>query len=586
MAPAGVGPADVKRPEAPRHDGLLNRLSGQRPRTTSASPAAGQANDQVHSATPLPIGTRLGTFEVTGIVHRDLSGIVYAGEDRSTPGKFAIKEYLPATLADRMASGKVGLRSLRYKPSFQEGKDQFLSNGRMLAALDEPALIRVLQCWKQNGTAYMAMPLYEGQTLSEMVRVSARPGEAWLKAMLRPLLGALATLHRFECYPCNVTPDSIVMLQDGSPLLFAFGAGRRRTSSSSGDLRHDLNPGFAPIEQYAHDPTMPEGPWTDVYAVAAVIRFAITGKPLPPLAARMAADTLQPLRDAHPDYSAVFLDAVDRGVAVLPRDRPQTIVDFQKVLGIYQPAGGATPIAAEPPPVAPGTARWMTEFAQPDPGVDDAAVDGTRAVEVSVEQIVLPALGGSADGARNGASQGVMQSSTRRRPWKLVTQVSVVGVFALGVLVWALDERRQASSATADRSPAVAPVAALGTAAPSPAPATHLPESASSPVAAPVEGAPRGAAAGAMVANSEPKPAESVAILPKTGKVRLSIKPWGEVLVDGKTRGVSPPLKELSIAEGRHRIQVRNGDFPGFDRELDIKPGSKDEIAWSFKAPE
>jgi len=67
--------------------------------------------------------------------------------------------------------------------------------------------------------------------------------------------------------------------------------------------------------------------------------------------------------------------------------------------------------------------------------------------------------------------------------------------------------------------------------------------------------------------------------------VRLSIKPWGEVLVDGKARGVSPPLKELSIAEGRHRIQIRNGDFPGFDRELDIKPGSKDEIAWSFKAP-
>ena len=89
----------------------------------------------------------------------------------------------------------------------------------------------------------------------------------------------------------------------------------------------------------------------------------------------------------------------------------------------------------------------------------------------------------------------------------------------------------------------------------------------------------------ATVATAEPRPAESLASVPKTRKVRLSIKPWGEVLVDGKARGVSPPLKELSIAEGRHRIQIRNGDFPGFDRELDIKPGSKDEIAWSFKAP-
>jgi len=551
VAPSPAGAADVKQPAPARHDGLLNRLSGGRPRTTSITPAAADGNDPVHSATPLPIGTLLGTFEVTGITHRDLSGIVYAAEDRSSTGKFAIKEYLPATLADRMASGKVGLRSLRYKPSFEEGKDRFLSNGRMLAALDEPALVRVLQCWKQNGTAYMAMPLYDGQTLSEILRVSARPGEAWLKAMLGPLLGALATLHRFDCYPCNVTPDNIVMLQDGTPLLFAFGAGRRTTTSSSGDLRHDLNPGFAPIEQYAHDPTMPEGPWTDVYAIAAVIRLAITGKPLPPLAARMAADTLQPLRNAHPEYSAVFLDAIDRGVAVLPGDRPQTIVDFRKLLGI-----------------------------------DDAAEDGTRAVMASVEQIVLPALGSESDEAHDDVSQPTMQSSPGVLPRKLVLQVSVVGLFALGVLLWSLDERRQVSPATADRTPVLPPVAAPGAgAAPSPAPATDVPVSASSPVAALVEATPRGAAAGAMVANAEPKLAESVAHVAKTGKVRLSIKPWGEVLVDGKARGVSPPLKELSIAEGRHRIQIRNGDFPGFDRELDIKPGSKDEIAWSFKAP-
>ena len=85
-----------------------------------------------------------------------------------------------------------------------------------------------------------------------------------------------------------------------------------------------------------------------------------------------------------------------------------------------------------------------------------------------------------------------------------------------------------------------------------------------------------------------PNPAainEPAAPAPRIGKVRLSIRPWGEVLVDGKSRGVSPPLKEISIPEGRHRIQIRNGDFPAYDSELDIKAGSKDEIAYSFKAP-
>jgi hypothetical protein len=72
---------------------------------------------------------------------------------------------------------------------------------------------------------------------------------------------------------------------------------------------------------------------------------------------------------------------------------------------------------------------------------------------------------------------------------------------------------------------------------------------------------------------------------PPTGKIQFSIKPWGEIIVDGKTRGVSPPIKELSIPEGRHRIKIRNGTFPGYESELDIKAGSTGSISYSFKAP-
>jgi hypothetical protein len=301
-------------------------------------------------------------------------------------------------------AARSGLRSLRYKASFQEGKERFLSNGRMLAALDEPALIRVLRCWKQNGTAYMAMPLYEGQTLGEVLRASPRPSEAWLKSMLGPLLDALATLHRFDCYPCNVTPDNVVILQDGTPLLFAFGAGRRTTPSSSADLRHDLNPGFAPIEQYAHDPTMPEGPWTDVYAVAALIRYAITGKHLPALAARMAADTLPSLREPDAEYSPTFLDAIDRGVAVLPRDRPQTIAEFRRKLGIHQlgsawggdcALGGAAGRGWAPPPEDEGISGTES-------GVGDRSAGGHRGTHRRSrhDRLAPIALGSGHDGAR------------------------------------------------------------------------------------------------------------------------------------------------------------------------------------------
>jgi len=601
-----VGAANVELPAARRH-GLLNRLATDRPPgPPPVPPSASEGKEQVHSATPFPIGTRLGTFEVTGVIHRDLSGIVYAGEDRSSPGKVAIKEYLPATLADRMASGKVGLRSLRYKASFQEGKERFLSNGRMLAALDEPALIRVLHCWKQNGTAYMAMPLYEGQTLGEVLRAAPRPSEAWLKSMLGPLLDALATLHRFDCYPCNVTPDNVVILQDGTPLLFAFGAGRRTTPSSSADLRHDLNPGFAPIEQYAHDPTMPEGPWTDVYAMAALIRYAITGKHLPALAARMAADTLPSLREADAQYSPIFLDAIDRGVAVLPRDRPQTMAEFRRRLGIHQLGSrGLATTRSDVPQAASAPDRRKTRAApELSPESEVVVPEGTGALNSGMDAIVLPPSPSAQDTTElDGTSQPAMRSSPGGLPWKLGLQVFVVGLFALGLLVWTVIERRQATQATADHVAALAGSAQTSNVAVTvPAVATDtaptvvtrpsiaepispvMPSPSTAEPASPVGVEPTVATVASVRSASTPA-AEPTAPVPRTGKIRLAIRPWGEVVVDGKSRGVSPPLKELSIPEGRHRIQIRNGDFAGYDSELDIKAGSKGEIAYSFKAP-
>jgi serine/threonine protein kinase len=232
----------------------------------------------MRSGTPLPIGARLGDFQVTGVIHEGASSVVYVAADRSLMGEVAIKEYLPALLGERGANGNVDGRSLRDEQAFRDGMQRFLSEARLLAALDEPALIEVLRIWEQNGTAYIAMPLYEGRTLNEVLRDSPRPNEAWLKTMFGPLLDALATLHESGHCPCDVTADNIVMLTDGAPLFIGFGA-PRIVANSTEDVKAALNSGFAAIERCANDPSMPEGPWTDVYAVAAVFHLAITGTP-------------------------------------------------------------------------------------------------------------------------------------------------------------------------------------------------------------------------------------------------------------------------------------------------------------------
>ena len=328
--------------------------SCQEPIVTPTSKSAGECVAEARGGTPLPIGARLGDFEVTGVIHEDESSVIYVAADRSSMGKVAIKEYLPARLAERMANGNVGVRSLRHKQAFRDGMQRFLSEARMLAALDEPALIEVLRSWEQNGTAYMAMPLYEGRTLKDVLRDSPRPREAWLKTMFGPLLDALATLHRSGRCPCDVTPDNIVVLTDGAPLFIGFGAAPRIVASTTDDVTGVLNSGFAAIERYAYDPSMPEGPWTDIYSVAAVLHLAITGKPPPAPTTRMVADTMPPMSDVTSDYSKLFLDALDRGLAVRPTNRPQTIAEFRAALGIPSIASGAIPMQ-HPTSVVPGT---------------------------------------------------------------------------------------------------------------------------------------------------------------------------------------------------------------------------------------
>jgi cytoskeletal protein RodZ len=181
-----------------------------------------------------------------------------------------------------------------------------------------------------------------------------------------------------------------------------------------------------------------------------------------------------------------------------------------------------------------------------------------------------------------------MQRSPGGLPWKLVLQVFVVGLFALGLLVWGTIERRQPAPSAADRASSAEPVASTAQPSSPPVVATLAPTSnVAPPIAEPALPVRSESSVTTVttVPNVQVAPAEPAAPAPRTGKVRFSVKPWGEVIVDGKSRGVSPPLKELAIPEGRHRIQIKNGDFPGYDTELEIKAGGKGEIAYSFNAP-
>ena len=300
--------------------------------------AAAPAKDAQNGC--LPRGFRLREFVIERVLGDGGFGVVYSALDLRLERRVAIKEYMPSSLARRDTDYSVQmLTSKRHRDAFEVGLRSFINEARLLARFEHPALIKVHQFWQEKGTAYMVMPYYAAPTLRNWVRSQQQPvGEAWLRAFLLSAMEAVEVMHGESCLHRDIAPDNILVLKDANPLLLDFGAARRVI----GDLRKALTvivkPGFAPLEQYADTVKMKQGPWTDVYALAAVGHFVITGHPPAPAVSRVLADEVVPLRvRAKGRYSDALLGALDTALAVKPERRPQTIAAFRDLLLSTQP---------------------------------------------------------------------------------------------------------------------------------------------------------------------------------------------------------------------------------------------------------
>ena len=307
----------------------------------------------------LPPGQRLQEFRIEGVVGIGGYSVVYRALDTQLDRPVAIKEYTPAALATRDAGGRIVPRSPAHAQAFELGLASFLDEARLLASFDHPALVKVYRFWAEGGSAYMVMPLYRGITLRQwLASLGVPPSERWLRALTGELLAALATIHAARCYHRDIAPDNIRLLHDPlaagyleqrpRPLLLDFGAARRVIGEATQTLTAILKPGYSPIEQYGADAgpgrdtpaagSLRHGPWTDLYALSAVLYGAIAGKPPPSAIARALRDEMVPAaRVGAGRYGAALLQAIDRGLAVHPDERPESVGAFAALLDA--PAG-------------------------------------------------------------------------------------------------------------------------------------------------------------------------------------------------------------------------------------------------------
>ncbi|MBH9576417.1 protein kinase domain-containing protein [Inhella proteolytica] len=297
----------------------------------------------------LPPGYRLHEYRIDALLGQGGFGITYLATDVNLNAKVAIKEYLPAQFAQRAQDSTVRPRATAWLPTLLEGLEQFLVEARTLATFRHPNIVRVARFFEANRTAYMVLDYERGQTLHQWWREAGKaprsrllPGrghserapleEAELLLLLAPLLDGLDLVHRSGVLHRDIKPDNLcVREEDGSLVLLDFGAARPARGMEVPDAPQVLTPGYAPIEQYSG---LSQGPWTDLYALAATLYWMVTGKR--PLEA--------PLRQAKPDahqsaeqlgaerWSREFLRAIDWGLQLKPEDRPQSVAAFRQAL--------------------------------------------------------------------------------------------------------------------------------------------------------------------------------------------------------------------------------------------------------------
>jgi serine/threonine protein kinase len=283
-------------------------------------------------------GTRLDTYRIVRALASGGFSFVYLAHDEKG-GEVLIKEYLPAKLAVRGEPGAPPKVAPEDMKRFRYGMKCFFEEGRALARLQHPNVVRVLNFFRANETVYLVMRYERGFSMQHhILHRTGMPDEVWLRSTFAQLLNGLREVHTNKLLHLDIKPANVFVRSDGSPLLIDFGAARQMLSAEGSQLAPTYTPGFAAPEQYATGGSVAQydkalGPWTDIYSVGATLYSCFAGAAPQRADARLARDELVPAERAWAEqYSAVLLEIVDWCLRLDPLERPQSVFALQKAL--------------------------------------------------------------------------------------------------------------------------------------------------------------------------------------------------------------------------------------------------------------
>ncbi len=292
-----------------------------------------QEGAPAESPMQLPPGTILnGRYCLGRVLGQGGFGITYLAWDLTLNRKLAVKEFFPAQICGRGKDGLTVQPFSQRSDEFKYGLEKFVDEGQVLARFhDHPCIVSLLDFFCANGTAYIVMAYVEGLTFEEYLRDKGGkiPFDLAFN-ILMPVMDALRELHGAGLLHRDISPGNIYINENCQVKLLDFGSARRAMLERTQNLTVFIKQGYAPMEQYSS--TGRQGPWTDVYAVAATLNRAITGRPPADAADRLDHDDLQPPSSIGVAVPAESEAALLKALAVRPENRFQTIAEFQNAI--------------------------------------------------------------------------------------------------------------------------------------------------------------------------------------------------------------------------------------------------------------
>jgi serine/threonine-protein kinase len=453
----------------------------------------------------------IGRFSIRGEIGRGSNGVVYAAHDPVLGREVAIKA-IPLT-DDEFFRRQI--------------EANFLNEAKAAGGLNHPHIVTVFDAGRTDELAYIAMERLHGRDLHEFIACGDKMTPRQAAQLMARVADAAHYAHKRGLVHRDIKPSNIFLLRDTKPKVLDFGVAIAMVTAGEAEHKRQLigTPNYMSPEQALGRKIDAR---SDVFSIGTILyellahRRAFEGKTIEETLALVVACKPTPLAELRPELPRALIDIVERALAKEPEDRYQTAGELRNALAAFT--------GQRPAPTTRGRSTTVR--------------------------------------THGGGFRGLLD----RWEWSRDALAAGAGMLMLGILWFVLSagDRTETTTQAAPPAPAPQPIASAPPPPPAPAPAAGNTAKKEANAAPSAEARPRVALEARRPRETK---ANNVPPAPANGTVTLAIAPWGEVLVNGTTQGVSPPLTKLALAPGLHTIEVRNGAAPPYTTRIEIRAG-------------